>query len=122
MGAKTRGKHSKKGMKSVAVLKHREMVDLGCPTIHEDVELDAKNDPVEDVIQDQYLLTRNMMADRIGQKHHGMEYVPAEEFARLLDILFKFNCLASVQGHTEEDVVKRDSLAKSPRSSRRASV
>jgi hypothetical protein len=114
---------SKKTGKRRSQFKHRtpEVEKKNAPFIPENGEVEFKSDPVEDTIQKQYAENKNMMTERMSHKHNGIDNVPAAEITRVLEILFKFNNLASVAGHSEQEVLNRDIQAKSPKS-RRASL
>jgi hypothetical protein len=84
------------------------------PCIPENREVEFQGDLVEEIIQTQYEEDKNMMTERLVDKYCGNENIPNQEITTILEILFKFNNLTAVSGHSEDDVVARDFQSKSP--------
>jgi hypothetical protein len=86
-----------------AVERRRSSVTM-YPAIPEDAEWNNQFDPIEDTIQKQYVETKSMMnckndnnAEKKVSKH-------------ALEILFKFNNHATVEGHSEEEILRKHNL------------
>jgi hypothetical protein len=90
-----------------------EISNVKTPCIPENGEVEFNSDLIEETIQMQYEENRNVMTQRLSEQHHGIDNIPTKEITKVLEIIFKFNCLAAVSGHSEEDVVARDFQAKS---------
>jgi hypothetical protein len=72
--------------------------------IPEHGELDTKKDPVIETIQNQYVETKTLMEERMV----------SQDLHTVLDIVFKFNSLTAVDGHSEKEVMEKDIISKSP--------
>jgi hypothetical protein len=97
--------------KRYSLLKPR-LVERENPCIPENGEIEFDNNQVEETIQMRYDENKNMLTERLGEKHHGIENIPETEAKKVLEILFKFNSLAAVSGHSEKDLLERRSSQK----------
>jgi hypothetical protein len=78
------------------------------PAIPEDAEWINQFDPIEDKIQKQYAETKSLMNGKPADSEDGEKRVSKHH----LEILFKFNNHATVEGHSETEVLQKNEIVR----------